>query len=64
MFGNDYASVSKAARANSFVNLDTKLGRSFAAFARKLVGAPDLALAPKLGFLRGLGSKPAPQPQV
>ncbi len=64
VFGNDYASVSNAARAKAFVDLDTKLGRSFAAFARKLVGAPELTSGPKLGFLRGLGSKPAPQPQV
>jgi Flp pilus assembly CpaE family ATPase len=64
VFGNDYASVSNAARAKAFVKLDTKLGRSFAAFARKLIGAPDLISAPKVGFLRGLGSKPASQPQV
>jgi len=64
VFGNDYASVSKAARANAFVNLDTKLGRSFAAFARKLIGAPDLTPASKPGFLRAFGSKPSSQPQV
>jgi pilus assembly protein CpaE len=63
VFGNDYASVSNAARANAFVKLDTKLGRSFTAFARKLVGAPDLTPAPKSGFLRGFGARSTPQPQ-
>jgi hypothetical protein len=57
-------SVSHATRANAFVNPDVKLGRSFAAFARMLAGAPDQIRGSKLSFLRGLGSKPVPQPHL
>jgi pilus assembly protein CpaE len=62
VFENDYMSVSQATRASALVNLDTKLGRSFAAFARTLAGVPDQIRGPKLSFLQRLGSKPVPQP--
>jgi Flp pilus assembly CpaE family ATPase len=64
VFGNDYASVSNAARANAFVNPESKLGRSFAAFARMVAGEPDQTRSFSLAFLRGLGAKPAPQPHI
>jgi pilus assembly protein CpaE len=62
VFENDYKSVSHATGASALVNPETKLGRSFAAFARTLAGAPDQTRGFKLSFLRGLGSKPVPQP--
>jgi pilus assembly protein CpaE len=62
VFENDYLSVSRATRESALVNPETKLGRSFVAFARTLAGAPDQIRSSKLSFLRGLGSKPAPQP--
>jgi pilus assembly protein CpaE len=63
-FENDYESVSNATRANAFVDPDTKLGRSFAAFARTLAGAPDQTRGFTLGFLKGLGAKRPPQPHI
>jgi pilus assembly protein CpaE len=62
VFENDYMSVSQATRSIALVNPETKLGRSFTAFARTLAGAPDQIRGSKLSFLRGLGSKPVPQP--
>ena len=64
VFGNDYPAVSNATRATALVNPESKLGRSFAAFARKLTGAPDQTRGFTLGFLKGLGAKPAPQPHI
>lgn len=61
VFGNDYWKVCAAARKHAFVDPSTNLGKSFAAFARKLSGAPETSYRPKLGFLRGLASKPLPQ---
>ena len=63
VFENDYAAVSDAARANTLVTLESKLGRSFATFARTAAGAPEQPRSSKLSFLRGLAGKPAPQPQ-
>jgi hypothetical protein len=64
VFGNDYASVSSAARVSAFVNPETKLGKSLTAFARTLAGAPDNGGGFKLSFLKGLGAKAAPQPHL
>ena len=64
VFGNDYAAVSSATRSNAFVSPDTKLGKSFAAFARMLAGEPDLATAVKRSFWKGLGAKPGLQPHI
>lgn len=64
VFGNDYATVSSATRSNTFVRPDTKLGKSFAAFARMLAGAPELATAVKRPFWKGLAAKPGPQPHL
>jgi pilus assembly protein CpaE len=63
-FENDYESVTRATRANAFVDPVTKLGRSFAAFARTLAGAPDQTRGFSLGFLKGLGAKRASLPNV
>jgi pilus assembly protein CpaE len=63
VFGNDYPTVRNAAIGHTFVNPDSKLGMSFAAFARALSGAKDEP-GPKLGFLRSLGPKPIPQPSI
>lgn len=63
VFNNDYRTVRDAARDNSFVNPESKLGRSFAAFARALAGAPAPA-GPKLALFKALGSKPMPQPTI
>jgi len=57
MFGNDYRTTSIAFRAHTIVSRDTKLGKSFAAFARKLVGQPEEAPNGALSFLKGLGGK-------
>ena len=62
VFVNDYMSVSHAMQASALVNPDAKLGRSFAAFARTVAGVPDQTRGFKLSFLKGLGSKPVPQP--
>lgn len=64
VFGNDYSSVSSATRSNAFVSPDTKLGKSFAAFARMLAGAPELSTAVKRSFWKGLAAKPEPQPHI
>jgi pilus assembly protein CpaE len=63
-FENDYDSVTRATRANGFVDPLTKLGRSFAAFARTLAGAPDQTRGFSLGFLKGLGAKRPSLPNV
>ena len=57
VFGNDYRTISIAGRAHTIVSRDTKLGKSFAAFARKLVGQPEEAPNGTLSFLKGLGGK-------
>jgi len=64
VFGNDYAAVSSATRSNAFVSPDTKLGKSFAAFARMLAGAPELPTGVKRSFWKGLAAKPEPQPII
>jgi pilus assembly protein CpaE len=65
VFGNDYATVSSSAKAHEFVNRDTKLGKSFAIFARMLSGVQGPpATATKLGFLKSLGAKSDPQPHI
>jgi hypothetical protein len=46
------------------VDPETKLGRSFAAFARTLAGAPDQTRGFTLGFLKGLGAKRASLPHI
>ena len=63
VFGNDYAAVRNAASDRTFVNKDSKLGKSFATFARALACAPDAGV-PKLAFFRALGAKPIPQPSI
>jgi Flp pilus assembly CpaE family ATPase len=63
VFGNDYPAVRKAASGDTFVNPDGTLGKSFATFARALAGAPEASGA-KLGFLRGFGARPIPQPSI
>ena len=60
--GNDYGTVSRAARAHQFVGPETKVGKSIAAFARKLGKEPDVPDASMLGFLKGFGAKTTLQP--
>jgi pilus assembly protein CpaE len=62
VFGNDYATVRDAARGHTFVNPESKLGRSFTTFAKALAGAPDAGGA-KQAFLRALGVGPM-QPKI
>jgi Flp pilus assembly CpaE family ATPase len=62
VFGNDFRTVSLAARENTLVDPESKLGKSFADFARALTGAPETSS--KHSFLRVLGSKLAPQPVI
>jgi Flp pilus assembly CpaE family ATPase len=62
VFENDYVAVSKAARAHQFVNSDTKLGKSFASFARKIAGVPDTSTRSPLAFLKSLGERSTTQP--
>ena len=58
MIGNDYRTVSKAAREHHFVGPNTKIGESFAAFAKKLAKAPDVPGGGSMpGFLKGFGAK-------
>jgi len=63
VFGNDYPTVSKAFAARGIVSNGTKLGRSFAAFAKQLTG-PDSSDKSMLSFFKGFGVRTAPQPQV
>jgi Flp pilus assembly CpaE family ATPase len=63
VFGNDYATVRNAANDHTFVNPESKLGKSFATFARALACAPEAGV-PKLAFFRALGAKPMPQPSI
>ena len=63
MFGNDYRTVRDAASGHKFVNPYSKLGRSFAIFAKALAGAPGEG-GVKLGFLRALGVNPVSQPSI
>jgi pilus assembly protein CpaE len=61
--GNDYRTVSQAAREHQFVGPYTKIGQSFAAFSKQLVKAPDSpGGGTMLGFLKGLGTKSVLQP--
>ena len=62
VIGNDYGTVSRAARAHQFVGPDTKVGKSIAAFARKLGKEPDVPDASMLCFLKGFGAKTTLQP--
>src|SRR5450432_877279 len=62
VFGNDYATVRNAASGHTFVNQDSKLGQSFAAFARAIAGTPDARA--RFGFLRALGARSIPQPSI
>jgi Flp pilus assembly CpaE family ATPase len=57
VFGNDHTTVRDAATGHTFVNPESKLGRSFATFANALAGAPDAGGA-KEAFLRALGAGP------
>jgi pilus assembly protein CpaE len=63
IFGNDYMTVRNATRHNGFVNPESKLGKSFAAFARTMAGVPEPG-GVKLGFFRALGVKPLQQPGI
>jgi hypothetical protein len=63
VFGNDYQKVCEAARRHTFVDPRSKLGKSYASFARMLAGAPDSTGA-MLAFFKALGAKPEPQPQL
>jgi Flp pilus assembly CpaE family ATPase len=63
VFGNDYMKVSEAAKRHTFVDPGSKLGRSYAAFARKLAGTPETS-GSVLAFLKTLGARPEPQPQL
>jgi len=66
VFGNDYRTVAAASGQHRMVDRDTKLGRSFAAFAKKLVGEPEeLSIAGgALAFLRGFGVKTSIAPRI
>jgi len=62
VIGNDYGTVSRAAREHLFVAPDSKVGKSIAGFARKLGKAPDVPGGSMLGFLKGFGAKATLQP--
>jgi Flp pilus assembly CpaE family ATPase len=66
VFGNDYRTVSAASGRHGTVDRDTKLGRSFAAFAKKLSGEPEqLSIAGgALAFLKGFGAKKTVAPRI
>jgi len=55
MFENDYQTVSTSFRERAIISGSTQLGQSFAAFARRLAGEPEIAAPVKRSFLRGLG---------
>ena len=64
VFGNDYRSVSSAAKEHLFVCKETKVGKTFSTFARKLAKAPDVQDGFTMGFLKGLGAKTTLQPST
>jgi len=66
VFGNDYRTVSTASGKHGMVDRDTKLGRSFAAFAKKLTGEPEQPSigAGALAFLKGFGAKTPLAPRI
>lgn len=66
VFGNNYRMVAAASGKHGMVDRDSKLGRSFAAFARKLAGEPEeLSVAGgALAFLKGFGAKTALAPRI
>ena len=66
VFGNDYRTVSTASGKHGMVDRDTKLGRSFTAFAKKLAGVPEELAAGggALAFLKGLGAKTPIAPRI
>ena len=55
VFENDYPTVSASFQQRAMVDGASKLGKSFAAFARKLAGEPEIAAPVKFSFLKGLG---------
>lgn len=61
VFRNDYPSVHKATTEARLVDTETKLGKSFLAFARKLVSGPEAPEPPKsrFGFFKSLAPKGA-----
>ncbi len=63
VFGNDYMKVYEAAQKHTYVDPGSKLGKSFASFARVLAGAPDSGSSLH-SFFKALGAKTAPQPQL
>jgi pilus assembly protein CpaE len=63
VFPNDYRTVTEASGSRGVVSSGTKLGKSFAEFARKLSGAPDVP-AGGLSFLKGFGARPSLQPHA
>ncbi len=61
IFGNDYQAVCAASTAKTLINPETRLGRTYTAFARKLAGLPAIAFppepGPKMSFLKGFGAR-------
>jgi len=64
VFGNDYRSVSSAAKEHLFVCKETKVGKTFSTFARKLAKAQVVQDSFTMGFLKGLGAKTTLQPST
>jgi pilus assembly protein CpaE len=65
VFRNDYRTVAAACGARGLVGLNTKLGKSYAAFGRQLAGTPKAARGfSPFSFLKGFGAKAAPQPRA
>jgi len=64
VFGNDYPAVSRASAARGIVGASTRLGKSFAAFAKQLAAVPDSGDKSMLSFLKGFGLRATPQPQA
>jgi pilus assembly protein CpaE len=63
LIGNDYATVSRAAMGHVFVDHETRVGKSIAAFARKVAKAPDLSTSGFMqGLLKGFSAKSPVQP--
>ena len=59
IFPNDYASVHKAAEEGQLVGRETKLGKTFLSFAKKLAGIsePDAPAKSRFGFLKILRNR-------
>ena len=62
VFPNDYGTVSRAAKEHLFVGPNSKLGKSFDAFARELAKRPAVPQTSMLGFFKGMGAKTTLQP--